>query len=150
MRLLIRGGRVVDPARGIDRHLDILVENRTIIQLGNNLEAESAQVIDATGLVAAPGLVDLHVHLREPGFEAKETIITGCAAAAKGGVTTLVAMPNTRPATDCPDIVSLIREKAVPTGVNVPARWRGYRGTEGTSPHRFRCAESGGRTRPHR
>ena len=118
MRLLIRGGRVVDPARGVDGTLDILIENGKIACLGRGLEAD-AQVLDAGGLIAAPGLVDMHVHLREPGFEAKETIATGCAAAARGGVTTLVAMPNTRPATDCPDIVKLVRDKAASTGVNV-------------------------------
>lgn len=119
MRLLIRGGWVADPAQGIDECLDILLENGKIARLGRNLPAEDAQVLDAGGLVAAPGLVDMHVHLREPGFEAKETVATGCAAAAKGGVTTLVAMPNTRPATDCPGIVKLVRDKAAPTGVNV-------------------------------
>ena len=119
MRLLIQGGRVVDPARNIDSQLDILIENGTIAHQGRGLGAEGAQVLDAAGLVVAPGLVDMHVHLREPGFEAKETVATGCAAAAKGGVTTLVAMPNTRPVTDCPDMVALVREKAASTGVDV-------------------------------
>ncbi|MCI8697726.1 MAG: dihydroorotase [Oscillospiraceae bacterium] len=119
MRLLIQGGRVVDPARNIDSQLDILIENGTIVHQGRGLGAEGAQVLDAAGLVVAPGLVDMHVHLREPGFEAKETVATGCAAAAKGGVTTLVAMPNTLPVTDCPDMVALVREKAAPTGVDV-------------------------------
>ena len=119
MRLLIQGGRVVDPARNIDSQLDILIENGTIAHQGRGLGAEGAQVLDAAGLVVAPGLVDMHVHLREPGFEAKETVATGCAAAAKGGVTTLVAMPNTLPVTDCPDMVALVREKAASTGVDV-------------------------------
>lgn len=119
MRLLIRGARVVDPAGGLDAPLDILTDNGKIARLGADLAADGAQVLDAAGLVAAPGLVDLHVHLRQPGFEDKETVATGCAAAAKGGVTTLVAMPNTRPAADCPDIVRLVRDKAAPTGVNV-------------------------------
>lgn len=119
MGLLIKGGRVVDPAGGIDEKLDILIEDGKISELGKNLDADTAQIIDASGLVASPGLVDMHVHLREPGFEAKETIATGCAAAARGGVTTLVAMPNTRPATDCPEIVRLVQEKAAATGVNV-------------------------------
>ena len=119
MRLLIRGARVVDPAGGLDAPLDILTDNGKIARLGADLAADGAQVLDAAGLVAAPGLVDLHVHLRQPGFEDKETVATGCAAAAKGGVTPLVAMPNTRPAADCPDIVRLVRDKAAPTGVNV-------------------------------
>lgn len=119
MRLLIRGGRVIDPAQGIDARLELLIEDGKIARLGEHLAADGAQVLDAAGLVAAPGLVDLHVHLREPGFEGKETVATGCAAAARGGVTTLVAMPNTRPAADCPEIVRLVRGKAAPTGVNV-------------------------------
>ena len=119
MRLLIQGGRVLDPAHGIDGPLDLLIEDGKIVQIGESLRAEDAQVLDASGLTAAPGLVDMHVHLREPGFEAKETVATGCAAAARGGVTTLVAMPNTRPATDCPEMVRLVRDKAALTGVNV-------------------------------
>ena len=119
MKLLIRGGRVIDPANHIDEQLDIYIENEKIAQLGKNLAVSGAQVLDADRLTVAPGLVDLHVHLREPGFEAKETVATGCAAAARGGVTTLVAMPNTRPVTDCPEIINLVRDKAATTGVNV-------------------------------
>ncbi len=119
MRLLIRGGRVIDPANRIDEYQDILLVDGKIARLGKNLPAEDAQVLDAGGLAATPGLVDMHVHLREPGFEDKETVATGCAAAARGGVTTLVAMPNTRPATDCGEVVSLVRDKALPTRVNV-------------------------------
>ena len=119
MRLLIRGGRVIDPANGIDEQLDIFIENGKIVRLGRDLAVPDARVLVAGGLTVAPGLVDLHVHLREPGFEAKETVATGCAAAARGGVTTLVAMPNTRPAADCPEIVRLVRDKAALTGVNV-------------------------------
>ncbi len=119
MDLLIRRGRVIDPHSGVDGILDVRISGGKIARLGKDLDAGGAQVLDAEGLVAAPGLVDMHVHLREPGFEAKETVATGCAAAARGGVTTLVAMPNTRPAADCPEIVGLVREKAVPTGVNV-------------------------------
>lgn len=117
--LLIKHGRVIDPASGIDKLADVLVENGLVRSVGENLACEGAQVIDASGLVVAPGLVDLHVHLREPGFEDKETVETGCAAAARGGVTTLVAMPNTRPATDSPEIIRLVMDKAAPTGVNV-------------------------------
>ena len=119
MKLLIRGGRVIDPANRVDEQLDIYVENGKIARLGKNLAVPGAQMIDAAGLTVSPGLVDLHVHLREPGFETKETVATGCAAAAKGGVTTLVAMPNTRPVMDSPEIVKLVRDKAAHTGVNV-------------------------------
>mgnify|MGYP001073902047 FL=1 len=119
MQLLIRGGRVVDPAQCVDDRLDLLIQDGKILRLGRDLAAPDAQILNADGLTAAPGLVDIHVHLREPGFEAKETVATGCAAAARGGVTTLVAMPNTRPAADCPEVVQLVRDKAAPTGINV-------------------------------
>ena len=119
MQLLIRGGRVVDPAQGVDDRLDLLIQDGKILRLGRDLAAPDAQILNAGGLTAAPGLVDIHVHLREPGFEAKETVSTGCAAAARGGVTTLVAMPNTRPAADCPEVVRLVRDKAAATGINV-------------------------------
>lgn len=119
MGILIQGGRVVDPASGLDEHCDVYIEGAVIAAIGRGLEPSGAQVLPAHGLVVAPGLVDLHVHLREPGFEEKETIATACCAAARGGVTTLVAMPNTRPVTDCPDIVRLVRERALPTGVHV-------------------------------
>ncbi len=119
MQLLIRGGRVVDPAQGVDDRLDLLIQDGKILRLGRDLAAPDAQILNADGLTAAPGLVDIHIHLREPGFEAKETVATGCAAAARGGVTTLVAMPNTRPAADCPEVVQLVRDKAAPTGINV-------------------------------
>mgnify|MGYP001116747290 FL=1 len=119
MQLLIRGGRVVDPAQGVDDRLDLLIQDGKILRLGRDLAAPDAQILNAGGLTAAPGLVDIHVHLREPGFEAKETVATGCAAAARGGVTTLVAMPNTRPAADCPEVVQLVRDKAAPTRINV-------------------------------
>lgn len=119
MGLLIKGGRVIDPASGFDQTVDLRIENGRITGLGPGLDSPGSQVISAAGMVVAPGLVDLHVHLREPGFEEKETVATGCAAAARGGVTTLVAMPNTRPAADCPEVIALVREKAEPTGVRV-------------------------------
>ncbi len=119
MRLLIKGGRLLDPASGMDQASDLLLEHGHITRIAPFLDEEGAQVIQASGLVVAPGLVDMHVHLREPGFEEKETVATGCAAAARGGVTTLVAMPNTRPTTDCPELIRLVREKASPTGIHV-------------------------------
>ena len=119
MQLLIQECRVVDPASGLDQMADILIRDGRIAEIAPGLTAPASRVIRAPGLVAAPGLVDLHVHLREPGFEEKETVATGCAAAARGGVTTLVAMPNTRPATDCPEMVRAVMEKAAPTGVHV-------------------------------
>ena len=119
MKMLIKGGQVVDPINRLDQVLDVLVIDGKIAQLGTDLNQEDAAVIDARQMVVAPGLVDMHVHLREPGFEEKETIATGCAAAARGGVTTLVPMPNTRPTTDCPEIVRFIQNQAASTGIHV-------------------------------
>ena len=92
--------------------MDILISGGRIVGIGNGLKAEGAQVIDATGLVVSAGLVDMHVHLREPGQEYKETIATGCAAAAKGGVTTVACMPNTKPVTDDPEKIKWVLDKA--------------------------------------
>lgn len=119
MQLLIKGGRIIDPAYRTDQRSDLLIENGLVAQIGPDLKAPWAEVIDAAGLVVAPGLVDIHVHLREPGFEYKETVETGCAAAAHGGITTVVAMPNTKPVTDSPEIVESVRRKAAATGINV-------------------------------
>lgn len=134
LKLLIRQGRVIDPASGTDRVMDILLENGTIREMGAGLSAAQAQVIDASGLVAAPGLVDIHVHLREPGFEYKETIETGCAAAAAGGVTSIACMPNTSPVIDTPELVEFVRAQADRAcGVHVfplAAVTRGQKGAE--------------------
>lgn len=98
--LLIRGGRVIDPRQKLDQVADILIEDGKIKAVGANLMAASDQVIEAKGKVVAPGFVDVHVYLREPGGEAKETIATGTRAAAAGGVTSVVSMPNTNPPMD--------------------------------------------------
>lgn len=99
-RMLIRGAHVVDPSQGIDGILDIELDQGRIVRLGQGLTAEGVEVIDAQGLYAMPGLIDMHVHLREPGLEYKETIRTGTAAAAKGGFTAVCCMPNTLPVND--------------------------------------------------
>lgn len=112
MKLLIKQGRLVDPVGGIGGIMDILVDNGKVAVIGSNVTDPEAEVIDATGLTVCAGLVDMHVHLREPGFEHKETIVTGVAAAAKGGFTTVACMPNTKPAIDCPELVSYVQEKA--------------------------------------
>lgn len=96
----IRGGRVVDPASGRDGVADLLIRDGRIAAVGPTELGDGGRSFDATGLVVAPGLIDVHVHLREPGFEAKETIASGTAAAAAGGFTTIFCMPNTRPALD--------------------------------------------------
>src|SRR3989338_8001631 len=99
MNILIRNGRVIDPANKRDEIVDILIKEGKIAKVDKNIKAE-AQIIDATNKIVMPGLVDMHVHLREPGREDKETIDSGTKAAAKGGVTTVLAMPNTQPAID--------------------------------------------------
>ena len=100
--LLIKNGRVVDPVTNTDEVMDVLIEDRKIIKTGKELNAENAEIIDATGLVVAPGLVDAHVHFRDPGFTYKEDIESGAKAAAKGGVTTVILMANTKPVVDNP------------------------------------------------
>ena len=100
MKLLIRGGRVLDPASGTDGIRDILTENGVIREVGENLDAEADTCVDASGKWVLPGLIDLHVHFRDPGFTDKETIRTGARAAARGGFTTVCQMPNTRPVVD--------------------------------------------------
>ena len=95
--LLIKNGRVMDPKTGFDQIADLLVEGKKIVKIGQDLQAEDAKVIDASGLVVAPGLVDIHVHFREPGQTHKEDIHTGALAAAAGGFTTVVMMANTNP-----------------------------------------------------
>src|SRR5512147_2132372 len=98
---LITGGRVVDPASGIDEALDLLLQDGVVAAVAEHIGApKGAEVVDASGLVVAPGFVDLHTHLREPGFEYKETIATGAQAAAHSGFTTICAMPNTQPVID--------------------------------------------------
>jgi dihydroorotase len=98
--ILIKGGRIIDPANNIDQSGDLLIENGKIAAVGKVDAPENASVIEATGKVVAPGFIDLHCHLREPGQEEKETIATGTAAAARGGFTAVCAMPNTTPALD--------------------------------------------------
>lgn len=116
--LLIKNATVVSPADGINEQLDILVRDGVISQLGKNLSADCI-AIDAEGLYAIPGLVDMHVHLRDPGQTHKEDIITGCNAAAAGGVTSLLAMPNTNPTTDSTETVKYILDKAKNAKANV-------------------------------
>ncbi len=111
-RLLVRNGRVIDPVQGIDELMDILIEDGRIAKLAREIKAADAPELDAEGLVVAPGFIDLHSHLREPGYEYKETIETGCLAAAAGGFTAVCCMANTNPVNDEPAVTRYIMEKA--------------------------------------
>lgn len=117
MRLIIRNGRVVDPASRTDGIFDVLIEDSRIAALGTALVAGDAEAIDATGLVVAPGFIDMHVHLREPGQTHKETIASGARAAAAGGFTSICAMPNTFPANDNAGMTRFILERAAQQAV---------------------------------
>ncbi|MDD4940686.1 MAG: dihydroorotase [Candidatus Omnitrophica bacterium] len=116
MKILIKNGRVIDPANNIDDIRDILIENTRIARIGKGLTNGPDKTIDAAGKIVLPGFVDMHVHLREPGREDKETVATGTLAALRGGVTTVLAMPNTTPAIDSAEtarlIASIIRDTA--------------------------------------
>lgn len=106
--ILIRNGTVIDPSQGIEGPRDILVRDGRIAELAPRIETGDADIFDAAGLVVAPGFIDLHVHLREPGFEYKETIETGARAAVAGGFTSICCMPNTQPVNDNSSVTSFI------------------------------------------
>ena len=114
--LLIRGGRVVDPSQGIDRVDDLFIRDGLVVAVGNSgvqPVGKADETIDAAGLVVAPGLIDMHVHLREPGREEDETIETGTRAAVAGGFTSVACIPNTEPPIDTQAAVEFVNQKAV-------------------------------------
>ena len=119
--LLIKNGYMIDPKSGREGKLDILTKGDRILRIGKGLESPGGEchVIDAEGLLAAPGLVDVHVHFRDPGFPQKEDIFTGAAAAARGGFTTVVMMANTRPCIDNRKTLAYVLEKGRETGIHV-------------------------------
>jgi len=114
MNILIKNGHIIDPANHVDGKLDLLVSGGKVAKLGTpgTVPADGAEVLDAAGKLVVPGLIDLHVHLREPGFEYKETIATGAAAAKAGGFTALCCMPNTNPVNDCRSVTEFILSQA--------------------------------------
>jgi dihydroorotase len=112
-KLLIRNGRVIDPGRSVDAALDVLVGGGRILTSERELQSDDARILDASGLIVAPGFVDIHCHLRDPGQEYKETIATGTLAAARGGFTTLCCMPNTEPAIDTRATVEYVLRTAI-------------------------------------
>ena len=111
-KILIKNARIVNTSGELDRNGDILIDNGILAEIGDNIQCNPSFVIDATGMVAAPGLVDMHVHTRDPGFTYKDSIETVSECAAAGGVTSLAAMPNTKPATDNTDTIKYILEKS--------------------------------------
>lgn len=117
--LLIKNGRVMDPKSGLDQVCDVLVEGKKIVKIGQNLEAADAQVLDASGLVVAPGLVDIHVHFREPGQTHKEDIHTGALATAAGGFTTVVMMANTNPTISTVETLKEVLESASRENIHI-------------------------------
>ena len=136
MRWMLRGGTVVDPASNASSRADVLIEDGRIAAVGTRLGVDDAScaVEDVTGCIVAPGFVDMHVHLREPGGEHKETIATGSRAAARGGFVAICAMPNTRPTADDPSVIAFVRSRAAEVSpirvLPIACITRGQRGQE--------------------
>jgi dihydroorotase len=114
---LIQGGRIIDPSQQIDRTADLLIEDGLLKSIDDSISIEGVEIFDAAGLIVAPGFIDLHVHLREPGEEYKETIASGVAAAVAGGFTSICAMPNTMPVNDNASVTRFIIDKAREAGL---------------------------------
>ena len=142
MTLLIKNTRVIDPSQNIDKIADVLVEDGKIKGIGTFETAD--RIIDGEGLITAPGLVDIHVHLRDPGQTQKEDIITGCNAAAAGGVTSVLAMPNTNPVTDSKETVEYIIDKAKDARARVYVTASISKGLKSEKPCDFKELKSAG------
>lgn len=117
MDFILQGGLVIDPANGLEEELDLLIIDGKIAEIGSDLKSQGAEVIDVRGKIVAPGFIDQHVHLREPGGEAHETILTACRAAAAGGFTAVAAMPNTSPCADNEGVVELVIRRSQAVGL---------------------------------
>src|SRR6202142_3736597 len=145
--LLIRGGHLIDPAAGVDGLKDLLIKDGRVAEIagpGKLKQANGAEVLDATGLTVAPGLVDIHVHLREPGQGYKETIATGTASAAAGGFTSVAAMPNTTPVNDSPEITRWMQAPERGAAVRVFPIAAATRGSKGETLNDFAALKSAG------
>lgn len=144
MGTIIKNGRVIDPASGKDGTYDILIENDIIVKVDKDIPIENNDIVDAAGCFVMPGLVDLHVHFREPGFEYKETIKTGSMAAAHGGVTSVFPMPNTKPVIDSVDMLSkvndIVKRDAVVNVYQVASVTMGQLGTQPTDIESLKAA----------
>ena len=112
MKILIKGGRVINPATGMDEIADVLVEDEKVTKIAKEIEDNADRRIDAEGCFVMPGFIDLHVHFRDPGLEQKEDGFTGMKAAARGGYTSVLCMPNTKPVADHPDVIEYVHNKA--------------------------------------
>ncbi len=145
--LLIRGGQLIDPAAGVDGPRDVLLKDGRVAEIaaaGKLKPIEGTQVLDATGLIVAPGLIDIHVHLREPGQGYKETIATGTAAAAAGGFTSVAAMPNTIPVNDSPETTRWMQAPERGASVRVFPIAAATRGSKGDTVNDFAALKSAG------
>jgi dihydroorotase len=145
--LAIKGGHLLDPAAGVDGLKDILLKDGHVVEIaapGKLKQANGAEILDATGLTVAPGLVDIHVHLREPGQGYKETIATGTAAAAAGGFTAVAAMPNTRPVNDSPEITRWMQAPERGASVRVFPIGAATRGSKGEAINDFAALKAAG------
>ncbi|MCR5753903.1 MAG: amidohydrolase family protein, partial [Acetatifactor sp.] len=118
--ILIKNGYLIDPKSGREGQFDVLLDGERVAKIAEKIEAEEGwEVLNAKGLMVAPGLVDVHVHFREPGFEQKEDITTGARAAARGGFTTVVLMANTKPTVDCKGVLNYVIRRGKETDINV-------------------------------
>ena len=115
-KILIKGGRVISPAQNLDDTCDVLIEKGKIAAIGKGLDDKGAEIVDATGKIVTPGLVDIHVHLRDPGLEYKEDVVSGTLSAVTGGFTSIACMPNTKPVNDNASVTRYILDKAAKEG----------------------------------